>query len=200
MLTKRTFVTLTLGIAVLALVGSAYLGWHAPVPPRRFHAAWKQTFAAPAELARGVDVIAVATAISTRAGRTAYSDNGEDSLPFEEVTFEIHRGLKGARSGDTFVVERAGGLDLERQAVVLDADGGPFELGATYLLFLNRQEEGPFLYLVNDQGRFHVEEDRLVAVDEEDSVAGFFHGRGLGESVALIAGYLESPHGSHDSR
>ncbi len=200
MLTRRTFVALTVGIAALAFVGSVYLGWRVPAPPHRFHAAWKQTFDAPSALARGVDVVAVATAVSTRPGRIAYSDNGEDSLPFEEVTFDVDRGLKGASPGDTLVVERAGGVDHERLAVLLDADGGPFEIGTRYLLFLNRQEDGPFLYQVNDQGRFRVEKERLVAVSEDDPVAGFFHGRSLGESATLIHEHLRNPSSARDPR
>lgn len=194
MITRRTFATLTLAVAALGLAGSAYLGWdtHATqgTSARLSHAAWVVKFDAPSDLPRGVDVVALATAVSTRPGRVAQSENGEDSLPFEEVTFEITRGMKGMRTGETVVVERAGGIDYEGHNVILDADGGPFEIGATYLLFLKRQEEGPFYYQVNDQGRYKVESGRLIAASEDDPVAGFFHGRSVEEGVGLIGEFL----------
>jgi hypothetical protein len=106
------------------------------------------------------------------------------------VTFEVRRGIKGLRPGEQFVLERAGGLDYEGQNVILDADGGPFEMGASYLLFLQRQEEGPFWYQVNDQGRYRVEQDRLVAAMPDDPVASFYDGRRLDEGLGLIREYL----------
>jgi hypothetical protein len=194
MIKRSTFATLTLAIAALGLAGSAYIGWdmHAAGDSslRLSHAAWKVKFNAPSELPRGVDAIALATAVSSGPGRLAFSDNGEDSLPFEEVTFEVSRGIKGLRAGEQFILERAGGIDYEGQNVILDADGGPFEMGATYLLFLQRQEDGPFWYQVNDQGRYRVEEDRLVAAVPDDPVASFYDGRRLEEGMGLIGDYL----------
>ncbi len=194
MITRKTFTTLTLALAALGLAGSAYLGWQAhaakAAPVTLSHAAWKVRFDAPSDLARGVDAVVLATAVSERPGRVAFSENGEDSLPFEEVTFEVVRGFKGARNGEQVVVERAGGIDYEGNNVLLDADGGPFETGSTYLLFLMHQEDGPFYYQVNDQGRFLVEDDRLVAVSEGDDVASFFHGKPLAEGMRAIGEFL----------
>ena len=193
MISLKTFATLTVAIAVLGLAGSAYVGWgmrasHA-APTILSHAAWKVKFSAPSELPRGVDAIVLATAAYTRPGRLAVSDNGEDSLPFEEVTFDVARAIKGVKPGEQVVVERAGGVDHEGSNVILDSDGGPFEIGATYVLFLNRQEDGPFWYQVNDQGRFRVEDDRLVAAIE-DPVTEFYHGRTLDEGLRLLGDYL----------
>lgn len=203
MITRKLFVTVTFALAVLGLAGSSIIGWRlhgaSSEPQRRFHTAWKHTFESPSDLARGVDAIVVARAVQTRAGRIATSDNGEDVLPFQEITFEVQRGLKGARDGDTLVVERVGGLDVEGQVIRLDGDGGPFDLGETYLLFLMRQEEGPHFYQVNDQGRFGVRADHLEAAAREDSVAAFFHGRGTEESLRLIAGYLRPGHRRGDT-
>jgi hypothetical protein len=203
MLTRRLVVNVTLAVVLLGLAGSSIVGWRLHSgpgdPPRRFHAAWKHTFESPSDLARGVDAIVVARTVQTRPGRIATSDNGEDVLPFEEVTFEIQRALKGARDGESLTVERVGGLDREGQVVLLDGDGGPFELGETYLLFLMRQEEGPHFYQVNDQGRFGVRSDHLEAANDEGSVTGFFHGRGTEESLRLIAGYLRAGHRTGDT-
>lgn len=206
MITRKTFMTLTLAIAALGLAGSATVGWylHAAkaAPVKLSHAAWKVKFEAPSELARGVDVVVLGTAVSARPGRIAFSANGEDNLPFEEVTFQVVRGMKGIKGGETVVVERAGGIDYEGHNVLLDADGGPFEIGSTYLLFLQRQEEGSFYYQVNDQGRYKVEGDRLLATSPEDPVGGFFHGKSFAEGIDLIDEFLgrrpASPPGRQD--
>ena len=194
MITRRTLMAVALAVAALGVAGSAVLGWSlhggAAAPSSYSHAAWKVKFEAPSELPRGVDVVVLGTAISTRPGRIAFSENGEDSLPFEEVTFEIVRGMKGYKKGERVVVERAGGIDYEGHNVLLDADGGPFEIGTTYLLFLKRQEDGPYFYQVNDQGRYKVERGRLIAANPEDEVAGFFDGRSLEEGAALIEEFL----------
>ena len=194
MITRKTLVTLTMVIAALGAAGSATVGWHLHTmkasPVKFSHAAWKVKFDAPSDLPRGADVVVLGTAVSSRPGRIAFSENGEDSLPFEEVTFQVVRGMKGIRSGESVVVERAGGIDYEGQNVLLDADGGLFEIGSTYLLFLKKQEEGNFYYQVNDQGRYKVETGRLVAVSPEDPVAGFFHGKSLTEGMGLIDEFL----------
>lgn len=194
MINRRTFATMTLAAAALGFLGAAYVGWElhagAASPAVFSQAAWRVKFEAPSELARGVDVVILATAVSIRPGRVAFSDNGEDSLPFEEVSFEVARGMKGLKTGGTVIVERAGGVDYEGHNVILDADGGPFEIGETYLLFLNRQEDGPFYYQVNDQGRYRIGAERLVAISEDDPVAGFFHGKKLTEATGLIGEFL----------
>lgn len=197
MITRKTFMTLTLAIAALGVAGSATVGWrlHAEkaAPLSLSHAAWKVKFEAPSDLPRGVDVVVLGTAVSARPGRIAFSENGEDSLPFEEVTFKVVRGMKGVKAGETVVVERAGGIDYEGHNVLLDADGGPFEIESTYLLFLKKQEQGPFYYQVNDQGRYKVEEGRLTAVNPDDPVAGFFHGKSFSEGIGWIDEHLGRP-------
>lgn len=193
MITRRTFLTVSFALAALGLAGASFLGWTlhlAPPETPRFEAAWAQKFGAPSQLARGVDVIAVARAVQASPGRIASSDTGEDVLPFEEVTFEVQRGIKGVRDGESLVLERAGGVDLEGTSILVDADGGPFALGETYLLFLKRQEEGPFYYQVNDQGRYAIQDGRLNAASPEDAVAGFLHGRDLEGTLRMLNGYL----------
>lgn len=86
-------------------------------------------------------------AIDKQPGRIAYSANGEDALPFEVVAFQVLNGLKGKNGDGVVYVERAGGVDPEGNPVHLNADGGDFELGNTYLLFLKRQEDGGALLL-----------------------------------------------------
>jgi hypothetical protein len=194
MITRTRFIGVTLALAALGLAGASFVGWtlHGALaePVHLSQAAWKEKFSAPSELARGVDVIAVARAVQARPGRIATSDTGEDSLPFEEVIFEVQRGVKGVAEGASLVVERAGGVDLEGTSILLDADGGPFTIGETYLLFLKHQEEGSYFYQVNDQGRFAVRGSHLDAVSPEDSVAGFLHGREVEGTLRMLEGYL----------
>ncbi|HET9866057.1 MAG TPA: hypothetical protein VFQ06_02100, partial [Nitrospira sp.] len=83
-------------------------------------------------------------------------------------------------------VERAGGVDPEGNPVHLNADGGDFELGNSYLLFLKRQEDGPYYYQVNDQGRYQVEGGRLKGVDKDDEVSAKFHDRTLEEGIRIV--------------
>jgi hypothetical protein len=202
MLTRRTFLTMTVAVAVAGLAAAAVAGWsfHGHEGARVVQAHWKHRFESPSDLARGADAVVLARAAAVRPGRMAWSDNGEDSLPFEEIEFEVVRGVKGARGGDSIVVERAGGVDASGEVVRLDADGGPFEPGKTYLLFLKRQEEGSHFYQVSDQGRFAVEAGRLHAAAPDDDVAGFLHGRGVDDGFSLIAGWLRSDGGARGGR
>jgi hypothetical protein len=158
-------------------------------------AAWKEVYEAPSRLVGGVDAIVLAKAVAVEPGRVAYSDNGEDMLPFEVVEFQVVRGLKGAAGEDRVFVERAGGITPEGPALYVDADGGPFEKGATYLLFLKRQEDGPYYYQVNNQGRFLVDDDRLWAADERDPVARFFEGQTVAEGIGFIQSELREGRG-----
>jgi hypothetical protein len=92
-----------------------------------------------------------------------------------------------AKHGEGIVyVERAGGVDHEGNQVYLDADGGDFEVGNSYLLFLKQQEDGPYFYQVNDQGRYHVEGGRLKGVDKDDEVSMMLHDRPVEEGLRMV--------------
>jgi hypothetical protein len=93
------------------------------------------------------------------------------------------RGLKGAGAGERLFIERTGSLD---GGVFFDHDGGPFEIGHTYMLFLKQQEDGNYFYQVNDQGRYRVAATRLQAVSPDDAVAARFHNRTVAEGIALV--------------
>lgn len=148
-------------------------------------AAWERVFDSPRALVRGVDAVVLATVVDVRPGRVAYSDNGEDALPFQVVEVEVQRAIKGAGAGDTLLIERAGGIDPEGHDVFLDADGGDFEVGREYVLFLSRQPEGDLFYQVNHQARYEVKAGRLAGVDPDDPVVTRFHGRTLEEGLAF---------------
>ena len=189
MISRKTFWSVALAVAVVGAASGVLMGnAFAPAPPS--HAAWKDVFEAAPQLSRGVDSIVVAKAVGVEPGRVAYSDNGKDSLPYQVYEFEVVNGVKGAQKGERVFVERAGGPGL-----VIDVDGGPYELGATYMLFLNKQTDGPYHYQVNHQGRYLISSKTLYGVDPSDPVIAFFEGRPLSEGIGLVRGYLrERPH------
>jgi hypothetical protein len=140
-----------------------------------------------------VDAVVLAQAMDAQPGRVAKSDNGGDELPFELVGFEVLRALKGANDFDRVVVERAGGAGYEGKSVFLDADGGPFEIGGIYLLFLKRQSGTDYYYQVNHQGRYELVADRFEAVDPGDPVARYFDGVSLEEGFERAQTALRDP-------
>ncbi|MCA1633905.1 MAG: hypothetical protein LC802_09340 [Acidobacteria bacterium] len=188
-MTRRTFWTYTLIVALCGLSVSAALGWRnhgQPAGEDRTAASWKQHFKDAKELVKSSDAVVVARADSVAPGRVAYSSNGEDALAFEVVNFSVVDGLKGEKDGSTVSVERVSSTQGDTVAY-FDFDGGNFEVGGTYLLFLKRQEDGgPFYYQINDQGRFHEEGGQLRAVAPDDAVAALFHGRSVKEGKALV--------------
>ena len=102
------------------------------------------------------------------------------------MSFRVVDKIKGKNSDGIIYVERAGGVDQEGNQVYLDADGGDFEVGNSYLLFLKQQEDGPYYYQVNDQGRYHVEGGRLKGVDKDDEVSMMFHERPVNEGLRMV--------------
>lgn len=187
---RKTFWTYAVLVALCGLSISAVVGWnrHQEGPGQITTAAWKEKYQTAEELVKRVDTIVLAEVVSTMPGRVAYSSNGEDALPFEVVEFRVIEGLKGAKEGQQVLVERAGGTDNEGRAVHVDIDGGEFEKGGTYLLFLKQQEDGPYFYQVNDQGRYQVSGGRLkgVALDDDDPVTAVFQNRPVTEGLQLV--------------
>ena len=188
-MTRRTFWTYTLIIALCGLSSAAALGWrHHQQPKRdaRTSAHWKEHFQGIGQMVAASDAVVLVRADSVAPGRVAYSSNGEDSLAFEVVNFTVLRGMKGERTGSTVSVERVSSMQGDTVAY-FNFDGGDFEVGGTYLLFLKKQEDGgPFYYQVNDQGRFHEEGGRLVAASPGDPVAGALHGRSTADALGML--------------
>jgi hypothetical protein len=197
----KHFLLGTILAAVVGLSVSAMIGWqnHETVEQARSEescntnkqnsaAVWKEVYSSPDQMIVGVDAIVLAEAVSVVPSRVARSENSEDELPFELVTFRVSNLIKGAKSEELVYVERAGGLDSNGQAINLDLDGGNFEIGKYYLLFLKQQEEGPYFYQVNDQGRYDVVGDKLKAVgnDETDKVKDSFKNKTVGEGLRMV--------------
>ena len=187
-MTRRTFWTYTLIIAICGLSVSAAFGWRHHHQPREAHtsAHWKEHFQGIGQMVAGSDAVALVRADSVAPGRVAYSSNNEDSLAFEVVNFTVVRGMKGARTGEAVSVERVSSSQ-DGTVAYFNFDGGDFEVGGTYLLFLKKQEDGgPYYYQVNDQGRFHEVAGRLVAASPEDPVAGALHGRSTADALRML--------------
>ena len=181
---KTTFAISAVAVIALAVASSFGVAQALHPEHNRFHAAWKDTYVEPAAMMRGVDAIVIARHVGTSPGRIAYSDNPEDAVPFELNHFVVERGLKGLPAGTAFTLERVGG-DLDGMTVYLDADGGAYRKGEAYALFLNRQPESGFFYLVNDEGRFSVERDQLTPVSH-GAVAGQLAGLNVEELAANV--------------
>lgn len=190
MLSRKLFLTGTLAVAVIGLVAGALVAdnfLHSKVE-NTSQAAWKEVYKQPRELVRSVDAIVLATAVDVQPGRTAFSEDGEDALSFEVARFAVVKGLKGAEAGEEISVERAAASE---GGVFLDYDGGRFEIGNTYLLFLKQQEDGgPYFYQVNNQGRYRVAAGRLHADDDDDDVVTHFHNRTVQEGLSLVRANL----------
>ncbi|MCA1635149.1 MAG: hypothetical protein LC802_16015 [Acidobacteria bacterium] len=189
-MTRKTFLTCTVIVALCGLSISAAFGWRSHQQPGQPYAAasWKQHFKDTKELVKGSDAVVLARADSVAPGRVAYSSGGDDSLAFEVVNFTVVDGLKGEKDGSTVSVERVSSAVPDgSDTAYFNFDGGSFQVGGTYLLFLKKQEDGgPFYYQINDQGRFHDEGGQLVAVAPDDPVAAAFHGRPVKEGKALV--------------
>lgn len=151
-----------------------------------FHMAWKDTFETPRAMIRNVDAIVVARMIGTSPGRVAFSTSPEDAVPFELNHFQVERSfVDGISSGAALTVERIGGA-VDDERIVLDADGGAYIPGESYVLFLNRQEESDFFYLVNDEGRYGVTPDERLVTDRDGAVAMALNGETLGGLASLV--------------
>jgi len=188
---KRRVISLLVP-AVLGFSAAALVGWkHAETKQPTTFAQWHDNFKTPKDMIKKVDVVAVVQTIGTKPGRVVRSTDGHHMLPFEVVSFRVLDALKGAKPGSTLEVERVGNADPDLGVVYLDADGGGFHEGHTYLLFLRKQRSGKYYIQVNDQGRYHVIGDSLEAVSPNDKVARLFHRRRLAESKALVKNSLE---------
>lgn len=172
---RKLFLSVSLVLATAAFAGGSLIGGEMVIKTEK--AIWKETYKTPAAMANRADAVVLARAAAVRPGRVAGSENGEDSLAFQLVELEVVDGLKGAARAERISVERSAGLSH---------DGGGFEIGATYLLFLKKQEDGPYFYQVNLQGRYLVSEGRLWAADPEDRVARTFEGQPVSRRIGRV--------------
>jgi hypothetical protein len=143
-------------------------------------------------MARDVDAVVVAVAAGGRPGRVAYAANGLGALHFELNDFVVENAIKGAATGETLTVERAGG-GPDAGPSAGGHDGGPYKEGQRYLLFLRRQSSSPYLYLVHPEGRYSVEDDDRLTTEAEGPVATRLYGQSLREVAALLQAAAGTP-------
>ena len=184
MRSNKLFWSVSLALAVAGFTGGSLIGNEASTVTGK--AVWKEVYASPGEMAARVDAIVLARVTGTRQGRVVWSENGEDALPFQIVELEVRQGIKGAAKAERISLERVGGTAPDGRALDLSYDGGAFEPGATYLLFLKKQEDGPYFYQANHQGRYLVAGDRLWAADPRDAVAKTFEGAPVSRVVGEL--------------
>lgn len=187
MITKRTFLAVSAAVALLGLSSSAVLVWHGHDRGPRTQAAWLFRAANLPQLCQRADAIVLATAGESQFSRLATSDDGDDTLPFEMTTFQVVQSLRGPQVGEKIYVERTGGWDpVDQTQVVIDADGGAYERGMTYLLFLMQDPTGAYYVQLNDQARYSLQGSKLEAVEHHDPVSELLHGQPLERGLALV--------------
>lgn len=159
---------LVMGVATALAVGRFMTSKPATITAK---AQWKNVYRTQSGLVAGADLIVLAEHVSAEPGRFVGYD--EDALPFTNNTFRVEKILKGDYEGSELVVEQTGGVMANGTVFSVD-DGGPYEIGGRYLLFLNSNEKGAF-YVINHQARYNVRGDELEGVDPTDSVVASFH-------------------------
>src|SRR5262245_26527217 len=103
------------------------------------NAQWKNVYRTQSGLIAGADLIVLAEHVSAEPGRMI--GEGEDATPFTNNTFRVAKIIKGEFEGSELLVEQTGGIMADGRVFNIN-DGGPYEPGMQYLLFLNSNEEG----------------------------------------------------------
>ena len=189
MISTKRFTLVSLSLAAVGFSSAAWITWELRDPGARSRAAWAFEARDLGELTFVADAVVVARATDTVPSRVAFSDLGDDALPYEATSFVVEQSIRGPAAGETIWVERAGGLDpVELVEVVIDADGGAFEPGTSYLLFLKEQEPGGYYYQINGQSRFVLHRDRLLSFEgsEHDPVVEALHGQRLTSALEML--------------
>lgn len=183
---------MTFAVAFIAVTGLAVSASLVSIEAFHRHevkltkAAWKDVFDTPVAQTRGVDTVVLAQHVGTSPGRVAMGENPDDITPFELNHFVVTRGFKGLPDGASVTVERVGGT-ADGETILLDADGGPYVTGEEYVLFLNKQTDTDFYYLVNGEGRYSIDEGgRLTAAVDEGKVAPVLHGKTVDQFAGLV--------------
>ena len=151
----------------------------------RHEAIWEYRPTDAAQMARDVDAVVVAVHVGVRPGRVAESANGLHSLSFELNDFVVEEEIKGPVVGESVTVERAGG-GADAVPAAVDYDGGPYNKGQRYLLFLRKQSDTAFFYLVHPEGRYSVGTDRHLATAAKGPAASVLSRRPLRDALALL--------------
>ncbi len=186
-MSRKNFIVLA---SVVILAGAALAVVTAPwvrsllASPPGLQAHWAKHYETLGQMVRDADAIVVARVMGTRPGRSMSTSQGAAVLPFTLVDLRVERAVRGSVAA-LLTLEQTGGFDGER-TIYIDGDGGPYDRGEQVLLFLKKQPESGYYYLVNPQGRFAVENGILRAASPSDPVAQRLDARGLDEAIGLI--------------
>lgn len=178
LMTRKSVITTFCLAVVLAVAYSAGLAGKSHLSSHS-HASWVDVYGEAQDMAHHVDEVVIARAQAVTPGRVAYSDDGQDSVSFDNITFTVERSFKNQAEPGTSIT-------IERIASNVDFDGGPYLIGDTYALFLRKQEATGRYYLVNDQGRFKISGGVLVGVKPHDPVADVFDGLTRADFVSSL--------------
>lgn len=143
---------------------------------------WKDLYRTPGGLVAGANLVVVADHLWAEPGRIA--GDGDDVTPFTNNTFAVGRILRGVHEGATLVLEQTGGI-MANGTIFNINDGGPYEPGESYLLFLKRTGEGSY-YLISHQARYRVRDGFLEGVDPTDPVVAQMHGQSLDRGLKIV--------------
>ncbi|HLG14061.1 MAG TPA: hypothetical protein VJH03_05955 [Blastocatellia bacterium] len=172
--------TLALGVVVALAVGSFLTP--KPQPAQTAMAHWKNIYKTTGGLVAGADLIVTADHLWAEPGRVV--GEGEDATPFTNNTFAVGSILKGVHEDSTLVLEQTGGVTADG-AVFNINDGGPYQPGEPYLLFLKSKGDGTY-YLINHQARYRIVDGFLEGVDPTDPVVARFNGMSLDRGFNVI--------------
>jgi hypothetical protein len=180
---SKSFCALAVGVLLLGAAAAVVVAPHVhqPAPGARLAARWAHDYRSLDEITRDVDAVVLATVTAVRAGRTA------KTLPFTLVDMEVDSTIRG-EAGEVITLEQTGG-DLDGTPYMFNDDGGPYEIGEQVLLFLNRQPDTEYYYLVHPKGRFHVdaEDGSLAAVVPDDPVAAELNEKSVKSALRLLS-------------
>lgn len=172
---RIAILSVSLAMGVVTALAAAHFLMAKPQPTRTIQAQWKDVYKTTGGLVAGADLIAIAYHDSAEPGRVV--GEGEDATPFTNNTFVVESILKGVHGELTLMLEQTGGIAADGQLFSID-DGGPYEKGGRYLLFLKSSGDGSY-YLISHQARYRIEGDVLEGLDPTDQVVSQLHGQAL---------------------
>jgi len=147
------------------------------------HARWAFEASNLSALVNRADLIVIATWRDALPGRQVELAEGI-FLPFTLNRFTADTVVRGdIAPGAEIVLEQTGGMIGERRWQV--DDGGPYQAGR-YLLFLKRQQDSSYYYLIHPKGRYKIQAQRLLSHLPDDEVVGRITRQRLADVVAEL--------------
>ncbi|MBI3650409.1 MAG: hypothetical protein HY231_05110 [Acidobacteria bacterium] len=178
-------VSLVMGAGLALTVGHFLTA--SPTATPTMQAQWKDVYRTPGGLVAGADLIVIADHLAAEPGRVV--GEGEDATLFTNNTFAIESILKGVHEEVTLMLEQTGGVTANGQVFNIN-DGGAYEPGGRYLLFLKSKGDGSY-YLISHQARYRIEDGEVLeGVDPTDRVVARLHKQPLDRGRSLIQNRL----------